>query len=457
MANQNNRYSQKTLDLASELIDIRDAYKNDRKDRTVVVLDKLDYKNNITTEVYEFDAFLIKAVTDKFKNTYKFDIILMAFGLLDGYDYKKTSIGTRREKYLIESDYLKTNSREKVKSYIDANEEDKERLKDNLRNGPEKTNIEALADFLINKKEEEIEEYMNNIDGYIDKICNDKNSVLYSVKLPVPFYKQSQENTVPDSPNRPDIKNIRTDPVNYYIESIRFSEHHDDVAEKLYEALCGQGEPPYNKWVATWILKCIREGFDHTLDAEIMLASFALLDECDLKLDYKRRLVYFLNNSNYYETRYGAYSHRLGKSIIFRRSFITLLPSEVTEVLKKLMEDERALIDELVVYIKDIEDPQRDIKELNGYGKLVEDNSYEPYMQEMLYRIDHIAIAKKGATMAFIVLLLSIGGIFFVHKDEPSFPDRSPQNEQLSVNISPGIGDGRPTIDKDLNIASNEP
>lgn len=161
---------------------LRDIRNKDRKDCRERLLDELGYKKNTSISEVQFDAFLIKAATECFGVSPKSDIVLMAFGLLKGYEYSKTTISNRREKYLRESNYLRTNPRSKIKDFATATTDEQENEIENFRNGGEAHPIKLLAEFLIKQN---ITEYISDLDGYITKGKNPK------AILPKPSYTLS--------------------------------------------------------------------------------------------------------------------------------------------------------------------------------------------------------------------------------------------------------------------------
>lgn len=114
----------------------------------------------------KMDALLVKAAIEHFGISPDSDIVLMAFGLLEGYEYQRISLYDRRKNYLRESQYLKTNPRSKIKGFDEATEEEQRREIQNIRKGGEDTPIQSLAGFLI---DQDIEEYIKDLDGYITK------------------------------------------------------------------------------------------------------------------------------------------------------------------------------------------------------------------------------------------------------------------------------------------------
>ncbi len=197
----------------------------------------------------------------------------------------------------------------------------------------------------------------------------------------------------------------RSDDITDCIESIRMSEHHDDVAVKLYEALCGESDPPYNKWVATWIVKCICKSTSWpSFERDILFASFALLPDYQLNKDdpeaLKRRLHRYLNESDYLTL----YPSKSGLP------FVEILDQdERGQILKELEKDEQLCVDDLVEYVKKISNPKKHIRKLKKYGKFDEQsNSFflakPPKM--FLYRGRIEEMKKMGNTLRFVLLSL---------------------------------------------------
>lgn len=242
-------------------------------------------------------------------------------------------------------------------------------------------------------------------------------------------------------------KDIEDDPVANYVTKIRFSEHHDDVAEGLYKALCGQGKSPYDKWVATWILKCIRKKFKKTIHDDIMLAAFALLPgyELDGKDGLEQRLSKYLEQSEYLEI-YPCESYR--KNITGTEESI--------QVMAELKELEMKITNRLIQYIESI--PEKDrrghIENLADYGTYrPKTNSYEITKQHLHFRKNRrLFLRVMTAGVSVIFLALNIIAVALQNKNVPPITGNPTiQNEY------PSIEDGRPTIDKNLDIASNEP
>lgn len=144
--------------LASDLKAVRDQTKNRRKNCVNEVLKRLGYTRSESISIKQFDALLIRAIDQNFGGSRDADILLMAFGLMQGYRYEEiTSIGARRKKYLAESNYLVTHPRKQI-LYADATKEQKDKLEDKLRKA-EDGRIESLAFFL---SQQDIPKYIND-------------------------------------------------------------------------------------------------------------------------------------------------------------------------------------------------------------------------------------------------------------------------------------------------------
>lgn len=172
-----------TENLVKKLNKLRDA-RNDRMGYCDEILKLLNYEKE--RKPYEFDAFLVKAVDIRFKESQDADIILMAFGLLQGYE--QTTVTERRYEYLKESDYLPDDLRRKIKPYDEATKKEKDTLTGNLRKGRENTCIRWLADFLLDQDNSSIGNFIDEIDDYIKETVDGKKIV----KLPEPSYLKNK-------------------------------------------------------------------------------------------------------------------------------------------------------------------------------------------------------------------------------------------------------------------------
>lgn len=128
------------------------------------------------------DAFLIKAVHEKFGTlNIETDIMLMALGLMDGYDHNchvTKKIADRRAKYLRETDYL---SNESI-PYDDANKNIKSTYQERLRKSEEDPRFLLLAKSILSHKNN-MEEYITETNDYIAKIGKNEIAI-----LPTPSY-----------------------------------------------------------------------------------------------------------------------------------------------------------------------------------------------------------------------------------------------------------------------------
>lgn len=142
--------------LAADLRAIRNQRKNSRKHCVNLVLERLGYAYSKSVSIEQFDAILIRAIDQHLGKSIEADVLLMSFGLLQGYYYNNIkSIGARRVKYLTESNYLSADSPEGG-PYIDATDELKGKLEERLRRAEDRL-TESLAMFL---SEQKIEDYI---------------------------------------------------------------------------------------------------------------------------------------------------------------------------------------------------------------------------------------------------------------------------------------------------------
>lgn len=111
---------------------------------------------------------------------------------------------------------------------------------------------------------------------------------------------------MPDNKTKNVAKNnndkIQRSGIDKLIRKIRTSDNHDDVSIELYATMMfnAKAKPPYHKWVATWILKCIKETFpSEPYKQDIMCVSFALLPEYPLKdTTIQQRLEQYLQETS---------------------------------------------------------------------------------------------------------------------------------------------------------------
>lgn len=162
------------------LIDLREPKKLTRQALHEKILKILNYPKRLT--VPQMDAFLIKAVYETFgDSTTEADIVLMALGLLDGYNYRsEPKIMERRAEYLRKSEYL---------SYNNAIEKTQKHYRDNLRKS-EDPRLLQLAEFLLSLRNN-VDSFLSDIDNYMDGKSR--------ANLPTPSYierKRLQDETI---------------------------------------------------------------------------------------------------------------------------------------------------------------------------------------------------------------------------------------------------------------------
>lgn len=356
------------------------------------IREKLEFKNCSQAEV---EALLINTIVnfyDNDKNRFKTDIVLVAFGLLKGFDNRPRTND-------IEFSVGKSLYTKRIKKF---HERTNYNLTGNKLSAIEKCvkrELGILASEIYAKKGDN-----KHLRESAKKYPSPRKDYIPEENLPDMFYYQWVEN---GSAQAPVLS------AGYYIKKIRTSTSHDDVAVDLYKTLCGDGEPPYANWVAAWILKCIRETFKDTIDTDIMLASFALLDDYHLNGEngLKHRLDKYLEDSLYIDTHPG----RSRCS-----SFVDMGQTEINLMKEKLAKRESRLVDELIVNIENISNKQKHIKELGKYGTFEDKlDSYSPNQTGMrflkrkfLFIEDCIkelqaGLYKKGMSLCLTLFLLT--------------------------------------------------
>lgn len=162
------------------------------------------------------------------------------------------------------------------------------------------------------------------------------------------------------------------------IKEIRRLEHHDERNKQLYAALGHHDDPPYNKWVATWLIKCIRKGFKESYKADILLASFALLEGYTLQDTIEERLYRYVDESTYLErypikdTKQCSDSGKSQKDII----------------ITKITRNERNYLRELITFIEDNVNTKCSVTHLERYGEEHKNKkgvviAYSPKLQQI--------------------------------------------------------------------------
>lgn len=133
------------------------------------------------------------------------DMLLMAFGLLPGYEYENLIIGKRREKFLRESNWLKVNKKSKIENYDSASKEELESVLKSLRNVERHWMKQIANEFTeqVKLKDKDGDEIKDTLEKYIKLLKNNMEAVQdasgkiidYVPKTPPPY---NDEDVVPD-------------------------------------------------------------------------------------------------------------------------------------------------------------------------------------------------------------------------------------------------------------------
>ena len=100
-----------TNDLVKAMVDIRD---QDRVECGRYLFERLGHNDSAFITESQLDELLFMTVRKRLGTSIYADMLLMAFGLLPGYEYENLTIGKRREKFLRESNWLKVNKKSKI-------------------------------------------------------------------------------------------------------------------------------------------------------------------------------------------------------------------------------------------------------------------------------------------------------------------------------------------------------
>lgn len=389
---------------------------------------KLKISNTLDNAYIE--ALIIYATRKQYADTIKADVVLMALGLLKTMYHhniqntksKKEAIAQCRIEFLNKSTYVEEDyesTKYHITSYEDAERQGLTQVLVDALKAAEARYINKVADKL----------YANYVD-YLSDILKNKKKFIMTLEgkaTPLlPELKNRRENPNAPSPSDPppDIPIPQRDinAIKQYIKAIQTSSDYDEYGDELYEALCGPGNPPYSKWVATWLIKCIRESFGESIDANILYASFALFKGYELgMMDINARLNKYCRESNY-----------LDNSSYFFEKLI-----KRSNLKKKLREYEQGLTNSLIEYIMGIPTPKEHIASLNGFGeKIMIPNGricYKPIRPEIKYtdkfkpsfnikRFINVVIV-----IIVIVLLIAIPNYITINNNTiNNSPDRKP-------------------------------
>lgn len=188
----------RTSDLVDIMVDVRD---QDRLECGRRLFELLGYNNSAFITEPQLDELLFKAVRKCLGTDIHADMLLMAFGLLPGYEYTNLAIGDRRVRFLRKSRWLKVNRRSKIKDYDSANEDDQVDAWDSLRN-TEKYWMGKIADEFIkhinlSDKNGAIK-YIKTLDSYLDEVQDASGKTIDYVPKTPPQLPSTDENDTLD-------------------------------------------------------------------------------------------------------------------------------------------------------------------------------------------------------------------------------------------------------------------
>lgn len=328
----------------------------------------------------EIEALLIYEIEKfEFNNSIKADAALMEIGLLRGFSISeeirgsaiaastKTDVTKRREDFLLASDYVEHYHPKKCYSHKDL--EDNARLKEAAKTlgTTDRANLISVAEKIESMSVEKIKEH---IALSIKERPSPEKRYIPEELLPELQHPRKDHSIELKKPKKP-----KPGTVDSYLQTIQVSDKYDDVSEGLYYKLCRpKADPPYDEWVATWLIKCINEKFSETLDADILHVSFALLPEYELAgTSVEERLEQYLNNSIYPALA----SHGKYRDIDDIED-----DEQIEEIKEELRKSERQRLHELVRYVNQLGEPVEHINNLDKYGELKEYDGkkiYKPY------------------------------------------------------------------------------
>lgn len=358
-------------------------------------------------QIFFLDGYLITIFNEFVPDIEKRDIIMAAFGLLNGYcDIHDPR--NRHEKYCQIVGIHKGNKDIRLCDHwsdIHKNLNSKENaiiikmcefLRTELNNNNGKLGYIEKAKYMAQKLKKESYPspyYMRGdiyyreckLDGntfYIPKSESERRSdeILKSKNVNEQVIIQTVDNEKYSEPktfnvDKPDLVDLvkadadksgvffppePEDEIAKYIRKTQTASYHDEFSHEIYAALCHEGESPYSEWVATWLLKCIRECFENRIETDILLASFALPPGYHLVgYTVKERLRQYIHNSDCLTICPNKPDSYTGD--IENENIICNLEPQIEKM-------ERKCVEELITYIKNIINPTKHIEELNDYG-----------------------------------------------------------------------------------------
>lgn len=165
-----------TNDLVKAMVDIRD---QDRVECGRYLFERLGHNDSAFITESQLDELLFMTVRKRLGTSIYADMLLMAFGLLPGYEYENLTIGKRREKFLRESNWLKVNKKSKIENYDSASKEELESVLKSLRN-VERHWMKQIANELteqIKLKDKDGDEIKDALEKYIILLKNNMEAV----------------------------------------------------------------------------------------------------------------------------------------------------------------------------------------------------------------------------------------------------------------------------------------
>lgn len=177
-------------ELFEKMKKIRNA--SNRKEISQKIMYLLEYEKHEDASQDDLDALLIWSIEQHFGHSINADILLVAFGLLDGYHYSQANLGERRGEYLINSNVAKIVLKID-EDYVNVSVVRQKKIRNwNLRQA-EDTRIKGLADFLT--------KYLMNHD--VDSLMSNlkKN---HTATLPKPSYLLYKDARIPKTVNDED-------------------------------------------------------------------------------------------------------------------------------------------------------------------------------------------------------------------------------------------------------------
>lgn len=144
---------------------------------------------------------------------------------------------------------------------------------------------------------------------------------------------------------------------------------YDAAGWDIYSIKCPGEKQPYDEWMRTWLIKCIKECFkDDPVKMDIMLAHFALLPGFTLHMPIKDRLMKYVEISGYL-ARYPSDSRR-PLDEIRNDPDEDRKKDELAAIEKKITRMQRDLVEQLAQYIEKLTSPAEHIADLKEYGEL---------------------------------------------------------------------------------------